>query len=86
VAILPGAADFGPDEDGNITNSMEAHGTVSEHDFLLTISWPNGTRGRYSGTFQADDFLAGTTVDLQHPQSQASWISDRTFPRPPGLT
>jgi hypothetical protein len=76
---LTGSANHGPDQDGHFTRSMEARGTVTDTEFLWTISWDNGTRGRYSGRFESDGRIAGVSVDLEHPTSQATWISDRSF-------
>jgi len=63
-------------------SSMEAHGTVTDTDFSFVIDWNNGTRGQYSGTFQADGRLTGMTFDTEDLESQATWISDKTFSRP----
>lgn len=47
----------------------------------MNITW-SSARGRYEGTFQADDSLSGVTFDVQHPDSQATWFSafDKKFP------
>jgi hypothetical protein len=62
--------------------SMEARGTVNEEEFVFNVSWDNGTRGLYTGRFQGDGRLTGLTVDQQHPESQATWISDKFFEVP----
>src|SRR5262245_32094383 len=60
-------------------SSMEASGSVNAEEFVFNVSWDNGTRGLYTGRFQGDGRLTGLTVDQQHPESQATWISDRQF-------
>lgn len=61
--------------------AQELDGTVSDTQFSLNITW-SSARGRYEGTFQADDSLSGVTFDIQHPDSQATWFSafDKKFP------
>ncbi|MEV4002922.1 hypothetical protein [Actinomadura sp. NPDC049753] len=41
--------------------------------------WFNGTRGRYDGSLGGDRRLSGITFDLNHPSSQATWSTSRTF-------
>jgi hypothetical protein len=67
-------------------NSTDAGGRVEGNQFLLEVSWDNGTRGMYTGTFglaEADGRhrITGVTFDEQHPESQATWFSDQTFRR-----
>lgn len=59
--------------------SMEARGSVTDREFTFDVSWNNGTRGRYTATLQSNGRLAGFTFDAMHPNSQATWVSDREF-------
>ena len=68
---------------GHGITSTSAEGTVTGGHFDMTIDWPNGTRGRYTGDFKQGHFggpnqghLEGRTVDLLHPGSSASWQSE----------
>ena len=70
----------GEGDDFHEVVSMETDGSVSDTHFLFNISWNNGTRGRYSARFEPDGTLTGVTVDVMHPESQATWQSDRAFP------
>ncbi len=51
------------------------HGTGSTHDdqFLVVIAWANGSKGVYTGLFQADGNLGGATYDYNNPDSRAGW-------------
>jgi len=51
-------------------------GSVRGDEFLVTVNWDNGPRGRYSGRRGLDDRLAGDTVDMANPTSRATWFSD----------
>ena len=63
--------------------SNEATGFVQGPNFEITISWSNGTKGRYTGTLSygwftsplSGGFLRGQSVDLNNPSSVASWES-----------
>jgi hypothetical protein len=68
---------------GGSVQSIEATGSVRGPDFEMTITWNNGTKGRYTatlthGAFTAPPlgFLKGHTEDLNHPGSKADWESD----------
>lgn len=70
--------------------STEAIGSVYGDTFDFTITWNNGTRGRYIGKLESGFFtssyegiLKGTTYDLNNPNSNATWeVFDRVFQRP----
>lgn len=52
-------------------------GSVVGEDLFLIVSWhPGDSVGQYSGTFNPNGSLTGTTVDLTHPNSQATWFSN----------
>lgn len=51
-------------------------GMVRGDDFLVTVQWANGPRGRYTGHLGLDLRLSGETVDLNNPTSKATWFSD----------
>jgi hypothetical protein len=68
--------------------SKDATGFVRGEDFELTITWDNGTKGKYTGRLEPGFFTAanqgilkGRTVDLNNPGSQADWESERVFAR-----
>jgi hypothetical protein len=63
--------------------SLDATGSVRGPEFDITITWKNGTKGQYHGTFTrgiADSppngFLKGHAKDLFHPGSEADWFSE----------
>ena len=63
--------------------SLEATGFVRGPNFDLTITWDNNTKGHYTGKWVHGHFtqppigyLAGNTVDLINPESQAIWNSE----------
>lgn len=49
-------------------------GALLGNSFEFTVAWPNGSKGQYSGTFDAGGNLSGVTFDLEHPTSQATWF------------
>jgi hypothetical protein len=55
------------------------NGSVDGPNISFTIGWSNGLRGRYTGSLGFDRRLSGTTFDLTHPGSQATWFTPRTF-------
>uniref|UniRef100_A0AAU2UWF0 Uncharacterized protein n=1 Tax=Streptomyces sp. NBC_00003 TaxID=2903608 RepID=A0AAU2UWF0_9ACTN len=55
------------------------NGSVDGSNISFTIGWSNGLRGRYVGSLGFDRRLSGTTFDLTHPTSQATWFTPRTF-------
>ena len=68
---------------GGRVQATEATGFVSGHDFNLTITWDNGSRGQYTALFKQGigaqggrGYLDGDTVDLNHPGSHATWQSE----------
>jgi hypothetical protein len=74
----------------NSVRSTHASGTVNGDSMILTITWDNGTKGEYKGRLERGHFtganegiLKGSTRDLMHPGSTASWeVPDRVFIRP----
>lgn len=56
-------------------------GRVSGDSFSFTVDWfGNGRGGRYTGQFDAAGHLSGTTFDLDHPTSQATWFAHSFSP------
>ncbi|MFD9075304.1 hypothetical protein [Streptomyces lasiicapitis] len=70
---LSGTASF-----GNITGTFE-QGFVDGTYIEFVISWSNGSKGRYIGSLDGDRRLNGVSTDLANPESQATWVSNRTF-------
>jgi hypothetical protein len=56
-------------------------GFLTDTEFNVVVSWRGGPRGEYFANFGTDGRLRGLTRDIDHPQSQATWFSDRQFPR-----
>jgi len=54
-------------------------GTINGDTVEFTAYWSDNTIGVYSGKIGPQGRIQGTTYDKQHPQSMASWYSDRTF-------
>jgi hypothetical protein len=54
-------------------------GQVDGYSITFVIGWTNGSLGSYSGSLNSIRQLTGTTYDINHPWSSASWSSDRTF-------
>lgn len=69
---------FGTASYSNVVGTIE-NGSVDGSNISFTIGWSNGLRGRYTGTLGFDRRLSGTTFDLTHPGSQATWFTPRTF-------
>lgn len=75
------------DGSGNLFGSATAGGTVATVEtgavdgtsISFILDWNTGSRGRYTGSLGSDRRLSGTTVDLTHPGSQATWFTTRTF-------
>jgi hypothetical protein len=61
----------------NVGGSVD--GTIDGDAFDITIYWTNQTTGVYTGKINAQGRITGTTYDAQHPQTIASWHSDRTL-------
>ena len=55
-------------------------GQLSETEFNVLVNWDGGSRGEYFATFGSDGRLRGLTRDIDHPQSQATWFSQKQFP------
>jgi hypothetical protein len=55
------------------------HGELSAQEFHIVIFWDNGATGDYSGTVGIDGRLRGITFDVNNPQSQALWHSEKQF-------
>lgn len=69
---------FGSAAYGSTAGTIEA-GSVDGFKIFFVIGWFNGTRGRYDGSLAGDRRLSGITFDLNHPSSQATWFTGRTF-------
>lgn len=63
--------------DGRV-RSIDANGFVRNHNFQMTITWDDGTKGLYAGelTSTSEGTLRGSAVDLNHLESIASWKSN----------
>jgi hypothetical protein len=73
---------FASHSNGSV-QSTDARGFVRGPEFEMTITWNNGTKGLYTGTFSHGPFTApplgflkGHTRDLNNPGSQTTWQSD----------
>jgi hypothetical protein len=42
-------------------------GALNGNSFELTVAWPNGSKGQYTGNFDAGGHLSGVTFDIAHP-------------------
>src|SRR5690349_6392918 len=60
---------------GQVSGTGE--GSVHGNQFLLSIQWSNGSIGEYNGSFNSIGRLTGVTFDVNHPQSQATWVSSK---------
>jgi hypothetical protein len=70
---------FGSANTGSTSGEVRRGSSVNGGTFLLVIDWHNGTMGEYNGNVGLNGRLTGISFDLSHPESQASWFSDRTF-------
>lgn len=77
LALAPTAA-ASPASYGSTTGTFE-QGFVDGTYIEFVIAWSNGSKGRYIGSLGADRRLGGVSTDLAHPESQATWASNRTF-------
>jgi hypothetical protein len=72
---------------GNATQTAQGvggdvkDGFLSETELNVVVNWQGGARGEYFATFGGDGRLRGLTRDVDHPESQATWFSDRQFQR-----
>jgi hypothetical protein len=55
-------------------------GELRGDQIFFVINWNNNTRGSYQGAFGPDNFLNGSSFDLNNPSSVAGWRSSRAFP------
>jgi hypothetical protein len=60
---------------GNVTREFPDQG----ERVSFVINWDNHTAGAYTGAFDGQGHIFGSTFDLLHPGSTAEWHSDRTF-------
>jgi hypothetical protein len=76
---LTGSASRGKN-DGNISiNNGTGIGNVNDSVFSFVINWDDGLKWNYQGTFGLDGFLTGITFDQDRRESQATWVSGKTF-------
>ena len=74
----------------------EVTGSIKGDSFEVTARWDNGSVGVYRGGVDANGAMEGATYDRSHPESAASWYSERALncpaapsppaPSPPPLT
>jgi hypothetical protein len=76
--------DIVQERDGTLRGSGEiiggkvanGRGRLDGDQFTFTVDWNNnGKGGRYTGSFDGRGRLSGTTVDLDHPSSGATWFA-----------
>ncbi|MDB6163899.1 MAG: hypothetical protein JWL98_1331 [Xanthomonadaceae bacterium] len=65
--------------DDYYTVNGSVDGTVDGDAFKVNAYWDNGTIGVYTGTINPQGRIEGVTYDRQHPDTKASWYSDRTL-------
>ncbi len=64
-------------------NTGTVSGSSVDNSIFLKVNWAAGDSvGEYVGTIATNNRAAGQTFDLSHPESQALWFSNETFPRP----
>ncbi|MEV6256726.1 hypothetical protein ACIHAX_19515 [Nocardia sp. NPDC051929] len=74
----------GEDGDGTFNGKGNIHGQPGFIEFTDTratddeITFQMGD-GRYVGRFDFQGRLTGTTFDLSHPHSHATWFADKLF-------
>jgi hypothetical protein len=54
-------------------------GSLRDGVFQFTITWTNFQIGVYSGIFDQQGFLIGSTFDATNPSNVAAWKSSRSF-------
>jgi hypothetical protein len=69
---------YGSATDGSSVGTIQA-GSVDATSIYFVIGWSNGATGRYTGSLGPDRRLSGTTFDVNHPTSQATWYTNQTF-------
>ena len=63
---------------GQVIGGREAnaHGQLTGDSFVYQVDWNNnGKGGRYTGTFNEQGHLKGSTEDLDNPGSTATWFA-----------
>jgi hypothetical protein len=68
----------GSHSNGSVKGS--GSGELRPDRISFTINWDNNTRGAYQGFFAPDNFINGSTFDVNNPSSVAGWRSSRDFP------
>ena len=63
---------------GSVTG--RGSGELRSDQIFFVIGWNNNTRGSYQGFFAPDNFINGSTFDVNNPSSVAGWRSSRAFP------
>lgn len=64
----------------NGTVTGNGTGKLEPDRIQFVIGWKNNTKGSYQGFFGPDNFLNGSTFDVNNPQNVAGWRSSRAFP------
>jgi hypothetical protein len=67
-----------PHSNGSVKGS--GSGELRPDQIFFVINWNNNTRGSYQGFFGPDNFINGSTFDVNNPSSVAGWRSNRAFP------
>jgi hypothetical protein len=65
---------------GQVIGGMEAnaHGQLTGDSFVYQVDWNNnGKGGRYTGTFNEQGHLSGSTEDLDNPSNTATWFAHK---------
>lgn len=70
---------IGSHSGGSVSGTGE--GSVHGDQFVFSVRWNNGTIGEYNGTFNSIGRITGVFLDVNHPESQATWASSKTFRR-----
>jgi hypothetical protein len=73
AGTLYGTATF-----GSTVGTIQS-GAADGTSIYFTIGWSNRSLGRYTGNLGPDRRLSGYTFDINHPSSQATWHTNRTF-------
>jgi hypothetical protein len=59
---------------GTDVSHQDLTGQLMGDSFEILIDWHNGTKGQYSGSFDAAGNLSGVTFDVKNPTAQATWF------------